>query len=185
MKILTISGSSRENGNTDILLSKVTDKVDNTHIRLSDYKVNPIVDQRHTGEGFTRVEDDYEKLLQQFLEHDCIVFVTPIYWFGMSGHMKLFFDRWSQYMRDDRFSFKEKVKEKQAYVIITGGSNPKITGLPLIQQFGHIFDFVGMNFTDYLIGDAVRPGDILNDFHALQKANDWNSHFLHKQNKRL
>ncbi|WP_226580344.1 flavodoxin family protein [Halobacillus litoralis] len=174
MKILTIIGSSRENGNTEFLLNQAMQNVEHTQIRLNDYHIEPITDMRHTEEGFSPIDDDYEALLEQFLNHDLIIFVSPIYWFGMTGQMKLFFDRWSQYMRDERFEFKDKVKGKKAYVITAGGSNPYITGLPMIQQFGHIFDFVGMSFIDYVIGHAVKPGEIKEDPLALDKMNTWN-----------
>ncbi|MDQ0860369.1 multimeric flavodoxin WrbA [Bacillus sp. V2I10] len=61
------------------------------------------------------------------------MFVTPLYWYGMSGTMKDFFDLWSQALRDERFSFKENAKDKKAYVIIAGGDSPKIKALPLVQ----------------------------------------------------
>ncbi|MGI8315619.1 flavodoxin family protein [Halobacillus mangrovi] len=175
--MLTILGSSRKDGNTELLVRKALDNVDHTTIRLSDYHIKPIVDLRHSATGFYPVNDDYEELLAQFLSHDLIIFATPIYWFGMSGQMKIFIDRWSQYLRDERFNFKEKLAHQKAYVMMTGGSDPKFTGLPLIQQFDHIFDFVDMSFEDYIIGHAVKPEEILKDLSALKKAEEWNEHF--------
>lgn len=177
MKILTILGSSRKDGNTELLTSKALKNIDHTTIRLNDYHIKPITDLRHSKTGFSPVDDDYEKLLEQFLSHDIIIFSTPIYWFGMSGQMKVFIDRWSQYLRDERYDFKGKLAKQKAYVITTGGSDPKLTGLPLIQQFGHIFDFVNMTFADYIIGHAVKPGEIQKDEAALKKAEEWNEHF--------
>lgn len=86
----------------------------------------------------------------------------------MSGTLKLFIDRWSQTLRDPRFpDFKQQMRAKQAYVIAVGGDNPKIKGLPLIQQFDHIFGFMGMSFKGYVLGEGNRPGDILLDSQAL------------------
>ncbi|MBH0230980.1 flavodoxin family protein [Halobacillus yeomjeoni] len=183
MKILKLLGSSRPDGNTEYLVNQSLEGVEHTTIRLSDYHIKPIADMRHTAEGFPRVDDDYEKLLKVFLEHDLIIFATPIYWFGMSGQMKVFIDRWSQYMRDNRFPFKERIAQQKAYVVLTGGSDPKITGLPLIQQFGHIFDFVHMSFEDYVIGNAVKPGEIKRDEPALQKMDQWKVQFEQSSEK--
>ena len=177
MKILAILGSSRKEGNTEYLLGKSLEGIDHSQIRLTDYHIEPITDQRHTEKGFSRVNDDYEKLLEVFLSHDLIIFATPVYWFGMSGQMKVFIDRWSQYMRDDRFNFKEKLAEQKAYVIVSGGADPKVTALPLIQQFGHIFDFVNMTFEDYIIGHGVKPLEISKDTSSLQKAKQWRDAF--------
>ncbi|MFD1020051.1 flavodoxin family protein [Thalassobacillus hwangdonensis] len=183
MKILVLSGSSRKNGNTDYMIDHLMNGVDYTNIHLADYDMKPIEDMRHTHEGFAPVDDDYEKLLQHFLDHDIIVFATPIYWFGMSGIMKTFIDRWSQYMRDERYDLKAAFAEKKAYVTIVGGSDPKITGLPLIQQFGHIFDFVHMDFIDYVIGYGVKPQEVKTDNVTLSKLSTWNEHFKQLQTK--
>lgn len=48
-----------------------------------------------------------------------------------------------------------------------GGDQPSIKGLPMIQQFQHIFDFVGTTFEGYIIGEGNRPGDISQDLIAL------------------
>lgn len=175
MKIMTLLGSSRRDGNTEYLVDKALDGVEHKLIYLLDKKMNPIIDERHTHEGFSYVDDDYEELFLEFLQHDIIFFATPSYWFGMSGQMKIFFDRWSQYLRDSRFDFKKEMSKKKAYVIVTGNSpDPKIAALPLIQQFNYIFDYVGMEFVDYIIGEANKPDDILNDSLALTKAEFWN-----------
>jgi multimeric flavodoxin WrbA len=177
MKILALLGSTRENGNSEYLANKILEGTDHTIIKLAEKHIEPIIDMRHTEEGFSLVDDDYEELVHHMLEHDILLFATPLYWYGMSGPMKNFFDRWSQYLRDERFNLKEELTKKKAYVIITGGSSANIKGLPLVQQFNYIFEFVNMEFTDYMIGAGVRPGDILNDLPSLKKAERWNKQF--------
>jgi multimeric flavodoxin WrbA len=177
MKILALLGSTRDNGNSEYLANKILEGTDHTIVKLADKHIDPIVDMRHTEEGFSPVKDDYEELVHLMLEHDVLLFATPLYWYGMSGPMKNFFDRWSQYLRDERFNLKEELTKKKAYVVITGGSSANIKGLPLVQQFNYIFEFVHMEFTDYMIGAGVRPGDILNDLPSLKKAERWNKQF--------
>jgi hypothetical protein len=84
--------------------------------------------------------------------------------------MKNYFDRWSQVMRDRRYAFKDAMPKKVAYAVITGGDTARIQGLPLVQQFQYICDFVGMPFKGYLIGRGGRPGDVLLDQRALAEA---------------
>lgn len=98
MNIMALLGSSRRNGNTEYLVEKALKGVKYKSIYLLDVHMEPIVDQRHESNGFDDVDDEYEKLFKEFLNQDIIVFATPLYWFGMSGQMKTFFDRWSQYM---------------------------------------------------------------------------------------
>jgi multimeric flavodoxin WrbA len=170
MKILVLYGSSRPNGNSELLTGKMLEGLDYTAIYLREKHIEPIVDKRHTPEGFTPVGDDYESIVKQLLLHDIIIFATPLYWYGMSGVMKDFIDRWSQSLRSSEYNFKEALSQKQSYVIVTGGDNPKVKALPLIQQFSYIFGFVGMPFTGYIIGQGNAPGDVLSDETAIQQA---------------
>jgi multimeric flavodoxin WrbA len=177
MKVLALLGSTRKDGNSEYLAKKIVEGTDHTIVSLADLDIKPIVDMRHSEEGFSPVEDDYEKLVQLIQEHDILLFATPLYWYGMSGPMKNFFDRWSQYLRDERFNLKEELTKKKAYVVISGGPSAQIKGLPLVQQFNYIFEFVNMEFADYMIGAGVRPGEIVNDVAALEKAERWNELF--------
>ncbi|MGR3765679.1 flavodoxin family protein [Rossellomorea sp. NS-SX7] len=177
MKVLALLGSTRKNGNSEYLTKKIVEGTDHTIVSLADKHIEPIVDLRHDEGGFSPVDDDYEELVRLIEEHDILLFATPLYWYGMSGPMKNFFDRWSQYLRDERFNLKEELTKKKAYVVISGGSSARIKGLPLVQQFNYIFEFVNMEFADYLIGAGVRPGEVVNDLAALEKAERWNALF--------
>lgn len=180
MNILAIYGSSRENGNSEKLASYVLKDINHTAFHLRKMTIKPIMDQRHDQHGFQPVEDDFDRMIEAFLNADAVVFVTPLYWYGMSGSMKDFFDRWSQALRDERFSFKENAKDKKAYVVIAGGDSPKLKALPLIQQFQYIFDFVSMKFEGYVIGDANAPDDIVKDTKAIREAEVMNEMIKHK-----
>lgn len=111
--MFVIHGSSRQNGNTEALTHMMIEGIETEQIHLRDHTVHPITDQRHDAEGFQPVNDDYEQLTKRMLEHDTIIFATPLYWYGMSGHMKNFVDRWSQSLRDTSLHFKEKMKGKK------------------------------------------------------------------------
>jgi multimeric flavodoxin WrbA len=174
MKVLVLYGSSRKDGNSELLTHKALENIEHTSIYLREKHIEAITDKRHDSEGFKPVPDDYESIIQQVLEHDIILFSTPLYWYGMSGVMKDFIDRWSQSLRSPGYNFKEALSQKKAYVIVAGGDNPKLKGLPLIQQFAYIFDFVGMPFAGYIIGEGNKPGDVLSDTTALFQAKELN-----------
>lgn len=177
MKIAAIIGSSRIDGNTQQLTEIALEGIEYTPIILKDKKITPIDDLRHADGGFQPVADDYDEVIDKVLEHDILIFSTPVYWYGMSGLMKNFVDRWSQSLRDSRFEFKKKMSQKKVYVVTCGGDQPKIKALPLIQQFQHIFDFMGMSFADYMIGTANAPHDIETDQQAVGDARRWNQAF--------
>lgn len=170
MRILVLNGSSRENGNTESLTRAILKDLPHTHIHLREKEILPIEDKRHTEEGFQPVDDDFHEVIREVLSHDLIIFATPLYWYGMSGSMKNFVDRWSQALRDSRYRFKEEMAQKSAYVVITGGDQPRLKGLPLIQQFQYIFGFMSMKFEGYIIGEGNKPGDVLKDERAMLEA---------------
>ncbi|MEH7342927.1 flavodoxin family protein [Bacillus sp. JJ1532] len=171
MTIAVIYGGSRPNGNTETLTKLATQGLVVEEIYLKEYLIEPILDKRHAEEGFPEVNDDYNVVIDRILPHDILLFSTPIYWYSMSGIMKNFIDRWSQTLRDTKYpDFKKQMSQKRAYVIAVGGDQPYIKGLPMIQQFQHIFDFVGTTFEGYIIGEGNRPGDIAQDLKALYAA---------------
>lgn len=180
MSIAVIYGGTRPNGNAEILTDKVIQGIEVEKFYLKDFNVQPIVDQRHTAEGFKDINDDYNSIIERVLQHDIFIFSTPIYWYSMSGTMKLFIDRWSQTLRDSKFpQFKTSMSSKKAFVIAVGGDEPYIKGLPMIQQFQYIFDFMGISFEGYLLGEGNKPGDVLNDTTALFAASQLQKKLTH------
>ncbi|WP_313891333.1 flavodoxin family protein [Psychrobacillus sp.] len=183
MKIATLIGSTRTNGNTELLTDIAMEGIKHQKIYLKELSIRPIEDLRHSEGGFQIVEDDYDQIIKIFLENDIIVFATPIYWYSMSGIMKNMVDRFSHAIRDERYpQFKERLKTIETIVIAVGGDKPRIKGMPLIQQFQYTFDFLNMHFSSFIIGEAGRPGDILKDEQALSQANILNNKLKLLQN---
>ncbi|MDZ5713125.1 flavodoxin family protein [Jeotgalibacillus haloalkalitolerans] len=161
MTLLIISGSSREHSNSEYFAEKAaaTYQGEVKWIRLRELTIHQIHDQRHDSNGFDPVDDDHAEVVKAMLDADEVLFVTPLYWYGMSGYMKTFIDRWSQAMRQPELNFKERIAGKPGSLITCGGDQVDLKGLPLILQFKHIFDFTGMDFKKYFIGEARKPGD--------------------------
>lgn len=178
MTIAVIDGGTRQNGNTEFLIKQAIQGIEVERIVLRDCFIKPIEDLRHTREGFRDIDDDYNQIIDRILPHDQIVFSTPIYWYGMSGTLKNFIDRWSQTLRDSKYpDFKSRMSEKKAYVIAVGGDEPHIKGLPLIQQFHYIFSFIGMSYEGYILGKGNKPGEVIKDESAVYQAQLWNKMF--------
>lgn len=178
MTVAVIYGGTRQNGNTEILTEQAIQGLEVERIYLRDYVIQPIEDLRHTKEGFHDVDDHYNQIIEQILLHDTIVFSTPIYWYGMSGTMKNFIDRWSQTLRDLKYpDFKSNMSTKEAYVIAVGGDEPHIKGLPLIQQYHYIFNFIGISYGGYILGKGNKPGEVIQDKLAVYQAQLWNKKF--------
>ena len=173
MSIAVIYGGTRPNGNTETLADRALDGLPAEKIYLRDHLILPIEDRRHEEGGFLKVDDEYDSLIDRMIPHETLVFATPIYWYGMSGPMKNFVDRWSQTLRDANYpDFRKQMSEKKGFVVAVGGNQPTVKGLPLILQFQLIFQFFGANLDGYVIGYGHRPGDILNDQAALGQADE-------------
>lgn len=170
MSIAVIYGGTRQNGNTEILTERAIKGLEVDRIYLKDYNIIPIEDLRHSEEGFQEMNDDYNSIVDRIELHEIIIFATPIYWYSMSGILKNFIDRWSQTIKNPRYDFKHNMSSKKAFVIAVGGDEPLIKGLPMIQQFSYIFDFVGTSFGGYILGIGNKPGEILQDKAALELA---------------
>ena len=89
MKGIILQGSSRSYGNTNKVVRFVLERLP---FELIDLKTKYIhqYDYEHKHES-----DDFLPLMRTIVEYDIILFATPVYWYAMSGTMKIFFDRFS------------------------------------------------------------------------------------------
>ncbi len=175
--MFAIYGSSRNDGNSEELAEMILDMVPADRVYLREKNIRPIDDKRHDEEGFSHMNDDYYEIIENMLSHDTVLFVTPVYWYGMSGRMKNFVDRWSESMRDQELDFKEKIQKIKFYVVVVGGDDPHTKAMPLIQQFQYIIDFVKGTYSGSIIGEANAPRDIQRDSKAIAQAREWNQLF--------
>lgn len=88
MKTVIILGSSNSNGET-AEISKQIQAISNWDlIDLNSYSFT-YYDYEHKNN-----QDDFLHLMKILIEkYDLFVFATPVYWYSMSGIMKVFFDR--------------------------------------------------------------------------------------------
>ncbi|MEH7309097.1 flavodoxin family protein [Neobacillus drentensis] len=182
MTIAVIYGGTRPNGNTETLTEHVIQGIASEKIYLKEHHIQPIVDMRHSPDGFQDRNDEYNSIIERILPHDILIFSTPIYWYSMSGTMKNFIDRWSQTLRDPKFpDFKNRMASKKAFVIAVGGDHPYLKGLPMIQQFKYILDFMGMDFGGYVLGEGNQPEDVLQDKAALFAASQLHNKLINAE----
>jgi multimeric flavodoxin WrbA len=90
-------------------------------------------------------DDDFEPLMTQVLEHDQIIFATPIYWYSVSPAMKIFLDRISDFLElPDLLAEGRRLRGKNAYVVCTSVSDEPST--VFVAAFRETFDYLGMRF---------------------------------------
>lgn len=88
MRSLIILGTARKDGETEEFARSLQQASGWELMNLSDYSFSHY-DYEHLNR-----DDDYLPLMKRIIEnYDTLVFVTPVYWYAMSGIMKVFFDR--------------------------------------------------------------------------------------------
>ncbi len=118
VKAIIIFGSSRSTGNT---MQAVEAAFNLTQIELIDIaKANiTLYDYEHRNAG-----DDFIAIAEKMSASNIIIFATPVYWYAMSGQMKMFFDRITDLMQI-RKDVGRSLKGKKCY-LITSGTDPEL-----------------------------------------------------------
>lgn len=92
-----IIGSSRKNGNTTTIVEAIAKQFGMDVINLSDYQFS------YYDYESKNINDGFLPLVKNIIEkYDTLIFATPIYWYSMSGIMKVFLDRFSDLIRIEK-----------------------------------------------------------------------------------
>jgi putative NADPH-quinone reductase len=116
-KILVISASPRKGGNSDLLADqfiKGAKEAGNEaeKIRLSEKSIHYCQGcQVCLKKGICVKPDDADEIGKKMIAADVIVFATPVYFYSMSGQLKVLIDRMCAYY--------EKMTGKDIYYLIT------------------------------------------------------------------
>lgn len=146
MNILILSGSPRNNGNTDLLVEAFAKGASEKHhvevVSVHNYKVNPCMgcNACFTSEGNACVQkDDMPLIYEKLANADTLVIASPVYFYGLSAQMKAFIDRCHNPIRDT-FHIR-----KAALLLVGAASLPELFDSILSQyqlclNFFHIED---------------------------------------------
>jgi multimeric flavodoxin WrbA len=95
-KGVIIVGSSRSTGNTHTIVSELQQQTQFDVIDLKQYTINHF-------DYDLKNDDDFNALYKKITaNYKTIVFATPIYWYTMSGVLKVFFDRILDFLFDEK-----------------------------------------------------------------------------------
>ncbi|NER79831.1 MAG: flavodoxin family protein [Leptolyngbya sp. SIO1D8] len=190
MNVLAISSSPRRNGNSFLLaeatLKGVREAGHTTDlVYLDDYLKGFLRDCRQcrNTEGHCTINDNFATLLQdKFLTADAVIFATPLYWYGISGQLKTFFDRIFCYIAASYPAASEVVDRlcgKRIALMLS--SEESYVGAPLgvlheIQEYAR---YTHSNFIGVVQGFGNRRGDVLQDpSEPINRAYDFGKHLF-------
>lgn len=103
MKIIVLQGSPNVSGSTNILVEHFIDGAKEAGHHIVRHDLTKMHIQPCTGclscgfEGPCVQKDDNEKIREDILSADMIVFATPLYYYGMSAQLKTVVDRFCAY----------------------------------------------------------------------------------------
>ena len=137
-KSLVILGSNRKNSFTEQVVKEALLQTEYDVIDLLDYKIAHFNYDAHYP-----ADDEFEIIIARLLPYKNLIFATPVYWYSMSGIMKVFFDRLT-----DLITIKKETGYKlrgKSISIIAVGADPIIPeGFEI--PFKHTSAYLGINY---------------------------------------
>lgn len=169
-KVLILSGSPRNGGNSDILCDEFLRGAkesgnDVQKIRVSSKKIAPCAGcyycRSHGGDCARK--DDMAEVLQKMIDADVIVLSSPVYFYSIDAQLKAVIDRtvarWLE------------VKNKEFYYIVTMADETKSSADTTLACFRGYADCVeGAKEKGVIIGSGVYEPGKIKDTAAMKKA---------------
>lgn len=142
MNKVIIVGSSRNDGDTAALVSQIKKLSDWDIIDLNDYNIG-YYDYDHLNR-----EDDFLPLMNTLIDkYGTLIFATPVYWYAMSGIMKVFFDRISDLLTIEKPLGRRLRGKSMAIISSSDGNN---LGDSFWLPFTASAEYLGMTYLDNL-----------------------------------
>lgn len=140
---IAVFASSRRNGNTGKFIDWIASELGIEVIDLSKKDISPY-DYDHKN-----INDDFLPLMQQLLEYEKIIFVTPVYWYGPSAQMKIFIDRTTDFLDlEELRDIGRRLRDKVAYIACTSINSDADNSF--INSLKDTFDYLGMKYGGYV-----------------------------------
>lgn len=170
---LFVLGSSRPNGNTEILARAAAEQlpagtpqhwVDLTQLPLPEFQ-----DGRHETEGWPAGENE-EELRRLTLEATDIVIASPLYWYTVSAQTKRYLDYWSGWLSVPGLDFKKRMAGRTLWGVTAMADHDEVVADGLSITLNNTAAYLRMRFGGVLLGNASRPGQIRDDERAAIRA---------------
>ena len=169
-KIVILNGAGKKNGNTAALIKAFREGAEAagntvTEFYLQSMNIKGCMDcqgcaRKPVGDPQPCVQkDDMQQIYDAFNACDVVVFATPVYWFTISGQLKMAVDRLYAIQRNHGFD----AAKKETVFLMTSGAPAEMNPQPIawyqtFEQMG--WKNLGMALNDAeaakKIGEAIR-----------------------------
>ena len=166
MKVVGFVGSPRRGGNTDTLVEQVlAGAADAVHqiekVYLADYALTPIDAVYGEETNWTDPRQDVaDQLIDKIVAADAVVLGSPVYWFSISGLMKLFIDRWALYQRGNQ-RLRDLTLGKKLVVAVAMADSDASYLEAVLAPLRHAAIWLRMQWTGEIVAEGVSdPGEV-------------------------
>ncbi len=172
-KIAAVYASPRRNGNTATLLSMAIkgatdDGAVIDPIVLRDYQISPCLEiYGCKKEGECAIKDDFQQIRDRLLAADGIMIATPVFFYTVSAHLKIFMDRcqslWvKKYWIGDDIDARRKI-DRKAFLIAAGATKGEKLFDGMLLSMKYFLDVLDARLENRLLCRGLDfEGDVLN-----------------------
>ncbi|MDR3568198.1 MAG: flavodoxin family protein [Syntrophobacteraceae bacterium] len=180
-KILALYGSPRKRGNTSILLEQAVRGAGDggavvEEIFLRDLSISPCMEIYACRQsGRCSMQDDFDLLRGKLLASDALMLASPIFFYTVSAHTKIFMDRcqefWSKKYLIDKASFGLREPTRKALFVSAGATRGSKLFEGVLLTMKYFLDTLDMELWESLLFKGLdEPSDVLEHPDYLERA---------------
>lgn len=181
VKIIALYGSPRRDGNSATLLKQAVagarqEGAEVEEIFLRDYKISPCLEiYGCIKNGECAIRDDFPEILAKLEESAGVMLASPIFFYSVSAHTKIFMDRcqslWVRKYWIEKQAFGETPEVRKGLFISVGATGGKKLFDGAILTVKYFFDVLSTSLWKSVLCRGVdRKGDIDKRDDYLQEA---------------
>lgn len=142
-EVVVVLGSARKESDTEEAVRKLCpyskyEIVDLREFNISHYEYDHILNKN----------DEFLKVVTKLTESNVIVFATPVYWYAMSGRLKVFLDRFTELLSTYK-TMGKGLAGKKTMLIVCGSDEKLPDGFEVpFERTSHYFgmEFLGTRY---------------------------------------
>lgn len=138
MQAIILSGSARRDGNTQAVVSTLQQQSSWDLAHLLDYEIHHY-DYEHSNRT-----DDFLPLMRRIVnDYQVLILATPVYWYAMSGRMKVFMDRITDLLKLEKTTGRQL---RGMGLAVISSANSDNLGEHFWRPFAASADYLGMHY---------------------------------------
>lgn len=182
--IAAVYASPRRNGNSAALLSRAAQGAIDAgagidSIVLRDYNMSPCLEiYGCRNDGNCSIHDDFQQIRDRIMAADAVMVATPIFFYTVSAHLKIFMDRcqslWVKKYWLDKHPSENRKAFRKGFVIACGATRGKKLFDGMLLSMKYFFDVLDVETHSTLLcrgvdfeGDVFRFPEYLDEAYRL------------------